>query len=279
MMQVFSRFQVPSPFSVFTLLAIYILPAVCAARTKALIPLYVDLEKNANAWDPLYSAVQSHPNIDFTVIVNPGDGPGPNANPGGQKFVKATEKLKSYRNVQIIGYVKIGYGKRSMNSVTGEINRYAGWRKGNGKIAVDGIFLDEATEIWNATSERYLQDVQRLIKGNSNLGARHITINPGTPPNDKFFTIADTVCVVENKYSYWKSKDCQDRLSKVTAPRDRRCIIVHSATGLNRDGYRNLTRSLESKAGYLFVTDLSKNYYEGWGKSYPPTEFAKDLSS
>jgi hypothetical protein len=107
---------------------------------------------------------------------------------------------------------------------------------------------------------------------------RFQVINPGVPPDNMYFSIADTICVVENKYSYWKTDDCQNRLSKIEAPNDRRCIIIHSATGLNRSGFRDLTNDLQKKAGSLFVTDQDRNYYEKWGKNYPLAEFIGDIS-
>jgi hypothetical protein len=179
-------------FLSFVVLLAWVLPGVSAARTKALIPLYVDLENNVKAWDPLFKAyvvrhsryrvcvligysIEGNPNTDFTIIVNPDDGPGRSTLPSSDKFTKQAEKLKSYRNVQLIGYVKIGYAGRNLNTVTSQIGKYAGWASANRKIAVDGIFLDEAPYNWNSTIERYLTDVKRSIKNNAGLGRKQIS--------------------------------------------------------------------------------------------------------
>jgi hypothetical protein len=75
----------------------------------------------------------------------------------------------------LLGYVKIGYGKRALGTVTGQINKYAGWANKKKSIAVDGIFLDEAPYAWNETTSKYLQDVARAIKESSGLGKRSIS--------------------------------------------------------------------------------------------------------
>jgi hypothetical protein len=120
-------------------------------------------------------SIESNPRTDFTIIVNPDDGPGRNSLPSSDKWIKQAEKLKSFRNVQLIGYVKIGYAARNLNTVTGQINKYAGWTTANRRIAVNGIFLDEAPYNWNSTIEKYLTDVRRTIKGSSGLGSKQIS--------------------------------------------------------------------------------------------------------
>jgi hypothetical protein len=104
-----------------------------------------------------------------------------------------------------------------------------------------------------------------------------LAINPGLPPDNEYFTIADTICVIESKYNFWNTTDCKDRISKISAPRDRRCMILHSAAGLNRDGYRNLVGEMEDKAGSIFVTDIEKDYYGKWGRNYPLGSLIGDL--
>ncbi|KAF2663919.1 hypothetical protein BT63DRAFT_461037 [Microthyrium microscopicum] len=247
-----------------------------AARTKAIIPLYVEVEDHPRSWDPLYKVITTHPNVDFTIIVNPDDGPGKKALPS-TEWSQAAAKLKSSRNVQLLGYVKIGYANRSFQTVTDQIAKYAGWAAKRKSISVDGIFLDEAPYVWNETTSKYLTNLHSTIKSAAGLGKKLITINPGLPPDEQYFNIADTVCVVEQKHSFWVTDDCKKRVSGIMAPRDRRCIIVHSATGLNRSGYADLVKDVEDKAGNIFVTDIDKDYYGKWGKSYPLDAFVGDI--
>jgi hypothetical protein len=56
MKHVFNVFQAPLRFVFVVVFIAWLSPAVNAARTKALIPLYVDLENNVKAWDPLFKA-------------------------------------------------------------------------------------------------------------------------------------------------------------------------------------------------------------------------------
>jgi hypothetical protein len=85
------------------------------------------------------------------------------------------EKLKKSRNVQLLGYVKIGYAKRSISTVTDQINKYTGWASRRNSIAVDGIFIDESPYIWNETNGKYLGDVRKVIKDASGLGRKLIS--------------------------------------------------------------------------------------------------------
>jgi hypothetical protein len=85
------------------------------------------------------------------------------------------EKLKSSRNVQLLGYVKIGYAKRSIATVKGQISKYAGWAAKKRSIAVDGIFIDEAPYQWNETTSKYLSDVHNAVKSAEDLGKRLIS--------------------------------------------------------------------------------------------------------
>jgi hypothetical protein len=112
--------------------------------------------------------------VDFTLIVNPDDGPGKSSLPP-DVWVKSVERLKSFRNVQLLGYVKIGYAKRSMGAVTDQIKKYASWTSKKRSIAVDGIFLDESPYIWNETNGKYLSDVHRTIKETTGLGRNLIS--------------------------------------------------------------------------------------------------------
>jgi hypothetical protein len=97
------------------------------------------------------------------------------------------------------------------------------------------------------------------------------------PPDDQYFTIADTVCVIENKYSFWTTDDCKKRVATINAPRDRRCIIIHSVPNLSKVGYADLVRDVEEKAGSIFVTDIDRDYYGKWGKNYPLDAFIGGL--
>jgi hypothetical protein len=77
--------------------------------------------------------------------------------------------------VQLLGYVKIGYAKRSLTTVTAQISKYAGWAARKRSIAVDGVFVDEAPYQWNETTSKYFGDIRNAVKSAEGLGRRLIS--------------------------------------------------------------------------------------------------------
>ncbi|KAG8164981.1 hypothetical protein KVR01_005256 [Diaporthe batatas] len=119
-----------------------------AATNKpfVLVPLYI--YPFPTAWDPLYVAAESHPELDFLVVVNPNSGPGADVLPDAN-YIEALARLTAAPNVKVIGYVHCSYGKRLLDELVAEVSAYRGWthaseRREDGKaIVVDGIFFDE----------------------------------------------------------------------------------------------------------------------------------------
>ncbi|KAF3191192.1 hypothetical protein TWF225_001352 [Orbilia oligospora] len=112
--------------------------------TSILIPLYI--YPTPNAWDLLYQVITVYPTQPFTIIVNPGSGPGSKRFPD-ESYREGITKLKTFKNVRIIGYVHVSYIARKLEDVCQDIDRYVGWDEyKNGKISVDSIFVDEAPE-------------------------------------------------------------------------------------------------------------------------------------
>ncbi|KUI69384.1 Spherulin-4 [Cytospora mali] len=121
-------------------------PSPITDKPFILLPLYI--YPTPTAWDPLYSAAASHPELDFLVVVNPGNGPGPGVLPD-VNYIEALAKLTGLQNVRVIGYVHCSYGNRLLEEIMADVSVYRGWteasaQRGDGKtIVVDGIFIDE----------------------------------------------------------------------------------------------------------------------------------------
>ncbi|KAF3098938.1 hypothetical protein TWF102_005978 [Orbilia oligospora] len=112
--------------------------------TSILIPLYI--YPTPNAWDLLYQVITVYPTQPFTIIVNHDSGPGSKRFPG-ESYREGITKLKTFKNLRIIGYVHVSYIARKLEDVCQDIDRYVGWDEyKKGKISVDGIFVDEAPE-------------------------------------------------------------------------------------------------------------------------------------
>ncbi|KAJ0119845.1 hypothetical protein J7T55_014050 [Diaporthe amygdali] len=121
-------------------------PSLVTNKPFVLVPLYI--YPFPTAWEPLYVAVDSHPELDFLVVVNPNSGPGPDILPDAN-YIEALARLTAAPNVKVIGYVHCSYGKRLLDEIVVEVSAYRGWthasesREDGKTIVVDGIFFDE----------------------------------------------------------------------------------------------------------------------------------------
>lgn len=89
-----------------------------------LLPLYI--YPAPGAWDPLYSAADAYPELEFWVVVNPANGPGAGALPDAN-YVDALVRLTALHNVKVIGYVHCSYGKRLAEEIVADVEAYGRW--------------------------------------------------------------------------------------------------------------------------------------------------------
>lgn len=99
-------------------------PTPSIAKPFILLPLYI--YPGPGAWDPLYSAADAHPELEFWVIVNPANGPGAGALPDAN-YVDALVRLTALQNVKVIGYVHCSYGKRLAEDIVADVEAYGRW--------------------------------------------------------------------------------------------------------------------------------------------------------
>lgn len=111
-------------------------PSPATNKPFVLVPLYI--YPFPTAWDPLYVAADSHPELDFFVVVNPNSGPGSDILPDAN-YIEALARLTAAPNVKVIGYVHCSYGKRLLDELVAEVSAYRGWthaseRREDGKV-------------------------------------------------------------------------------------------------------------------------------------------------
>jgi hypothetical protein len=109
------------------------------------------------------SRIQSHPSVDFIVVINPASGPGALLLPD-STYTQEIEKLNRYANVRTIGYVPMGYGRTSIEKTYADIAKYVGWGDRNPNIAMQGIFLDESPQISDSYNSTYVDNVRKYVK-------------------------------------------------------------------------------------------------------------------
>ncbi|ROW08376.1 hypothetical protein VMCG_03269 [Cytospora schulzeri] len=153
-----------------------------------LLPLYI--YPAPTAWEPLYTAAASHPELDFLVVVNPGNGPGPGNLPDANYMVALT-RLAGLQNVRIIGYVHCSYGNRLLDAIVADLNAYRGWTEASAQlgeekpIIVDGIFIDEVP-----SSTEFVQYLATLSTAAKILLNRNIAEVNAPPKNNSTEAIA-----------------------------------------------------------------------------------------
>lgn len=115
--------------------------------------------------------ISTHPDVNFTVVINPGNGPGPDSLPDGN-YTREIPKLTAYANVRLLGYVYTSYGKRNVSAVRKDIQTYADWptNSSNPNLAVRGIFFDETPQQYEAQTLTYLQGLTEFVKDLKDLG-------------------------------------------------------------------------------------------------------------
>lgn len=91
-----------------------------------LLPLYI--WPGTGVWDPLFEAAEANPDLDLWVIINPFNGPGLNVLPEAN-YIEVLSRLTAVPNAKLIGYVRCDYGRRPMEEILAEIDKYASWGK------------------------------------------------------------------------------------------------------------------------------------------------------
>ncbi|PYH53309.1 spherulation-specific family 4 protein [Aspergillus niger CBS 101883] len=232
-------------------------------KTNVLFPLYI-YPTNDSTWDPLYESVTAHPDLNFTVIINPSSGPGSSAYPS-EEYTSSVERLSTYSNVRKVGYVRTAYATRNITDVLDDVATYAGWANRSLTLAMDGIFFDEAPYDYSAAKVEYMQTISEAVKSSSGMGRDRMVIhNPGTIPDSRYENNATDVTVVfESSYQDFHSE--KHSLNAMASNRTAYAYMLHSVPdNLSNSTLRSFVNQMSRKAEYLFLTTLTEDYYESF---------------
>ncbi|EPE31768.1 cell surface spherulin 4-like protein [Glarea lozoyensis ATCC 20868] len=241
-------------------------------KADILLPLYI--YPLPGAWDALHEAIAAYPSLRFTIIVNPNSGPGgASFSLPDEHYAREIPKLNARPNVCTVGYVRVDYCKRSLGEVFQEVATYAGWSRSTDRetgvtLGLHGIFFDETPNLYSRNVASYLDSVSARVKASEGiLGHRLVVHNPGTVPDTGLANPGpDITAVFEESFAAYQSDGLQQRLSNLLRYDRTKCsFMVHSVP---REHVRGLTQSLRWRGKYLFVTDLSENYYCRFGPSW-----------
>jgi hypothetical protein len=118
--------------------------------------------------------VTAHPDVNFTVILNPDSGPGSTQYPC-DDYVSQIQRLNAYPNIQTVGYVPTAYATRNITSVLQDVSTYSGWASyatspaTTTSLALHGIFFDEVVSEYSAEAVDYMKTINQAVKNASGL--------------------------------------------------------------------------------------------------------------
>jgi len=242
-------------------------------RSTILIPLYV--YPAPGAWEPLYTALKNHPSLDFTVVVNPSNGPGLGAGPDAN-YTRELPRLNTFSNVRTVGYVSTDYLARDPGAILRDIEVYSAWSENATvhNMGVKGIFLDETPAIYDDDSAEALESVAASIRSATGFGSNSLIVhNPGMIPDARYMEFSNLSVVFEGTYStyqiYGFSKTISRFLDAGDIDPESAAVIIHSLPSeIWEADQLGLLRQVKSLVGNVFVTGLAADYYasfwEGW---------------
>jgi hypothetical protein len=230
-------------------------------------------------------SISQNSDLKFLIIINPNSGPGAAPWWPNEDYVREIQRLNAYANVQIVGYVRATYCKRFIEDVCEDIQTYANRpQNGTPDLEVQGIFVDETTNLYSSRVKRYLDQIDEKVKTTHGIGGDCVvrvrqfdvescrlthsqTIhNPGTAVNKELATPGpDITVVVETSYAHFVTREYQEWLATSPYERSRTCYMLHSVPDQEVE---SLTKSLRDRAEYLLVTSATERFYESFGPSW-----------
>lgn len=226
-----------------------------------LVPLYIyPLQE---AWEPLFNLALALPNVSFVTVINPCNGPGPDALPDAS-YCDVLDRLNSVPNVHSLGYVHCTYGTRPLDAIQADIDTYRAW---NDRFRIDGIFFDETPSdpssgldfmmaLSHHTRSTWQQSLDR---------PGLVVYNPGVVVSRAFFDAADWIVVFEQSHEHWYSPDIQQNLQAVpTELRKKSVAIVHSLAESDDDATELTNEICAHGFGGIHLTEELGGGYTKW---------------
>jgi len=228
----------------------YLPRAAAALLTGVVVPLYWDPEKACSAWQPLITALSTHPTLPFYVIVNPDSGPG-SATPDKTYQTCIPSLRAASSNLKVIGYVATGFGDNAESDVEGLVDLYAAWGTA---YRPDGIFFDEVSTSTGDLSTYGDYRTYVASKTWHTSGESFVALNPGTNTNSGYFAIADLVMTFEDTYN---SFTLSDLTISSAEPAAKQAVILHTAPSSTPTGV--IDELVTDGIGAVFITEEADN--------------------
>lgn len=235
---------------------------------NVLIPFY--MYPAPGAWEPLFEAIGKHVDANFTVVINPADGPGPAVWPTGE-YLSVVKALNKYSNVQTLGYIDTARGAVDNATVRKEIETYAGWSNVSSDLTLAGIFFDQTPYKMDneSVAYRYLTNISAIVRHSDGFGGNSLVVhNPGRVPDASLMgSMPNLTVIFEGEYVNMPRKEnLNSKLDGLRQNRKDLAMLVHSVPrGLGNTGLRRIIDDVRRDVEWLCLTDLTEKVYEGYG--------------
>ncbi|KAF2660965.1 hypothetical protein K491DRAFT_750755 [Lophiostoma macrostomum CBS 122681] len=255
---------------------------VQALPVSILVPLYI--YPDPGSWDWLYNSAVKYPDLNFTAIVNPCNGPCNPPYPGGLQ-IAAIQQLNKFPNIQTVGYIDVNYTNTDNGTVNEQIKTYAGWTNTSG-LAIHGIYFDR-TPVREAGDEkdrggngkeggeagrvaRYMRNISATVKHVEGFVEPTILIhNPGMIPDvnltKQYESYVDITVVFEGAWQDLPTApETKKRVAVLGGSREQFAFMIHDTPmEIGRTGIRKVINNVRKNAQYVFVTNLGDKWEEG----------------
>lgn len=215
------------------------------AATSVILPLYTP--PTDVMWRTLSSSMGKYPDINFTVIINPANGPG-SSSPS-LAWLAGLTYLKRHSNANIIGYVYTSYELRPIDVVKADVSAYASWPA---VVRPSGIFFDEVA----LNNVSHYSNLTSFAK--SEIGDGFVTLNPGSLPTPAYFDFADQVMIHEQTYEAYTAGD-NKTLPDISE--SKYAVIVHTLPATGSALKTLVCFFTAAKYGSIYVTDDPATYH------------------
>jgi hypothetical protein len=213
-----------------------------------------------------FPSIINHPDLDFTIVINPDNGPGSNITPS-DEYVKAVKILNVYPNVMTLGWVDTQGGKRDNATIRMDIERYSNWSSVEG-LALHGIYLDRTPYRDEDSSSIYMKNVSATVRESQGfLGTNLVVHNPGRVPDKSMMECGANITVVyDGGYEYRPTREQLKNSLEGMGKREEFAMLVDSTPqDIERVDLRRLVENVKRDVEWLYVTDINEGSYGVYG--------------
>jgi hypothetical protein len=185
-------------------------PKEAVRRHDVAVPAYFHPAVRPQLWRQMAGA----PDVLRYVVINPGNGPGTEADP---TYAPVVAALHSGR-VRTVGYVDTAYGERSPQDVVAEAVLY------RERYGISGVFLDQAT-----TGLADVSIYERYLLGLRASGMRFVVLNPGAHPHPAYCDMVNVTVTFEGTWDDYQAMREPDWVRERSPSRF--CHLVYGVPG------------------------------------------------